>query len=134
MLIIFMRKYLKGRLVYNGIIVCFGKDYILMTPLVRSERFGGSVSERYKVCRVRWRCWLNTNATVNGGIGYLLSSWRKICLNTPLQCHWHFKYIFCLFLDGIGYIGRSDLIVMSCGVVLWWIFGKILFSLFPMGC
>ena len=62
-----------------------------MTPLVQAEGFGQSVLERQKGCRVRLRCWFNTDATDTGVIGYLqFNGWWKICLNTPLQCRWQF--------------------------------------------
>ena len=46
MLIIFMRKYLKGGLASNVIFVCFGKDYVQITSLVQADGFERSVSER----------------------------------------------------------------------------------------
>ena len=48
MLNIFMINYLKIRLVSNNIFICFGKDYVQITPLVQADEFGQSFLERYK--------------------------------------------------------------------------------------
>ena len=71
MLVILMRNDLKGRIMSKGIFFCFGKDYVRMTRLVQADKFGRSVSERQKGCHVRRRCWIDTEATVTGGIDNL---------------------------------------------------------------
>ena len=43
MFIIFMRNYLKFRLAYNGIFVCFEKGYFQMTPVVQADGFEQSI-------------------------------------------------------------------------------------------